>query len=235
MKQLKYTKNIDFFIVYLLPYIEIYLNEYNNDILKIFGNEQICDILSHMFGMRIITQKNHLNINNSDIEELDLFLEKYYDITKVINISRPINTTSNNFLKLKKFICIFPKFKPKDIHHNIPELQLKYLYENTPIKNYEIFIIGHQFEKLNTKFGRDINNIIDTFAYLKYCSLFICSESNWHYIALLCNSRNNIIYSSSYQENDNNELINYNPFNNNIYITNDLNSDKVCNLIKDIL
>jgi hypothetical protein len=238
MKQLKYTKNIDFFIVNILPYLEIYFNENQNDTLTIYANEQICEILSHMFGIRVIVQKTKSNtsINHSDIYELDFYLSSFYDISRTINISRPLTTDSHHFLKSKKYICIFPKFKPNDTYHNISELHLKYLLENTPLKQYEIFIIGHQFDRLNTKIGKDLDNFNDTLVYLKYCKLFITSESNWHYIGLLCNSRNNIVFSSTYDEAEKeNKLINYNPFNNNIYITNDLMSEKVCTLIKNIL
>lgn len=238
MKQFKYTKNIDFFIVHVLPFIEIFLNENTNEILTIYANEQICEILTQMFGIRIIVQKIKSNtmINQQDISELDLYLGSKYDISQALSISRPLHTDMYPFLKSKKYICIFPKFKQNDTYHNMSEVHLKYLFENTPMKKYEIFIIGHQFDRLNTKIGKDINNFNDTLAYLKYCSLFICSESQWHYIALLCNSRNNIVYSSTYDDTLNeNKLINYNPFNNNVFITNDLISDKVCNLIQNIL
>ena len=198
-----------------------------------------------MFGKNIITQKIKQNYQliDKNIQEIDQFLFQYYDLSVKMRLSRPLNPQCCQHLKTKEFVCIFPKFKQSEAYHNINHNVFNSLIEQNKLNNYEIFIIGHQFDRLNTKYGKDIDNFVDTLSYLKYCKLFITSESNWHYIALLCNCRNIIVYSSNYCNDDvltlvgknSMETISYNPFNNNVYITTNLLCDKTRNLIASIM
>lgn len=246
MIQLKYTKNIDYFIVNLLPYLEIYLNEYPNENITLYAIEYLCEILIIMFGQHIVTQriKQNFHLLDSDILELDTFLSRYYNTTQRLQLSKPLNPQNHQYLKSKNFICVFPKFKPLEAFHNINQIMFDTFLEKNKLNKSEMYIIGHQFDKLNTRQGKDIDNFIDTLDFLKHCKLFITSESYWHYIALLCNCRNVIVYSSNYCtdcdvlspiEKGSPNIIAYNPFNSNVYITNNLMCDKTCKLIEDIL
>lgn len=236
MSSLKYTKNIDFFIVNILPYVELFLNEYPHEILMLYAAETICDIINVMFCGHIVTQKMTRNFHllDSELIELDVFLSKYYDMTKTLTLTKPLNPQNHSYLKSKKFICVFPKFKPTEAYNNISQNMMDTLMNKIKFTGYEIFIVGHQFERLNTKHGKDINNFIDTLDYLRHCKVFITSESYWHYIALLCNCRNIVVFNSnsvSYP----NSLITYNPFHNNIHMTNKLTDDDTCEIIQKML
>jgi hypothetical protein len=243
---LKYTKNIDYFIVNLLPYLEIYLNEYPAGIVTLYANEYLCEILKIMFGQHIILQKIKQNFHllDADISELDIFLSRYYDTTQRLQLSKPLNPQNHQYLKSKDFICVFPKFKPLEAFHNIDQTMFNEFIVRNKLNKHEMYVIGHQFDKLNTRHGKDVDNFIDTLDFLKHCKLFITSESHWHYIALLCNCRNVIVYSSNYCadcdvlspiEKWSSNIIAYNPFNSNVYITNNLLCDKTHKLIEDIL
>lgn len=240
---IKYTKNIDNFIINSLPYIELFLKE-NSDIFCMYANEYICEMLSIMYGNRIKTCKikNAINLQE-DITELDVFLNEYYpnyyneiygkELTKMHVL--PLNPQKNDCLRCKKYVCIFPKFNQRDTQHS---MTLKSLDEfikkvNFNKMGYEIYIIGNAFEKINTKYGKDIENFNDIISYLKNCNLFITSESQWKYIALLCNCRNLIVYNTNEREQNNFEK--YNPYNSNIYTTNNLQSDELNKKILEIL
>lgn len=226
---IKFTKNIDYFIVYLLPYLEIYLREHLRSLI-LHANEQVCQIVMQMFGKLISTRKTNSFLSNSQIVELDKFLSDFYDITQILPLSRPLLPSDHLKLKNRDYVCIYPKFKPTEPYNNITHEMLDELLMKTNLHNCEIFIIGNPFDRLNTKIGKDVNSFIDTLNYLKYCKLFITSESNWHYIALLCNCRNTIIYSTQ-----SHNSIEYNPFNNNISATNELNQKPIYDEINRIL
>jgi ADP-heptose:LPS heptosyltransferase len=233
MINVKYTKNIDYFIIYLLPYLEIYLNEHKDEKLNICSNEIICTIINLMFNDNIISQilKQNSCMLNQDVIELDSILSKNFDITKQWKLTKPIIPTNNLKMNNKKYVCIFPKFKVGDNSNNITKTKLNELVQNTELKNSEIYIIGDQFERLNIKMGKDIDNIMDTLECLKYCKIFITSESYWHYIALLCNCKNILVYS----EKENKRDIHYCPFNNNIKIVNNINCNETYKFINECM
>jgi ADP-heptose:LPS heptosyltransferase len=253
MIQIKYTKNIDNFIVRILPYLEVYLNENTREVITLYATGIICDIVDIMFSKYINTRKikHNVSVVNNGTLELDTFLSLYYDLDKIIPISKPLCSQNMQHLKLKKFICIHPKYKPTEAFHNINQNTLNTLIERNKLDNEEIYIIGDEFERLNTKIGKDINNFFDTLSHLQHCKLFITSESHWHYIALLCNCRNVIVYSSTYppqlldnevsiisktsEKGTSNVITQYNPFNNSVYITNNLSCDKISGFIRTIL
>lgn len=236
MSVFKYVKNIDYFIVYILPYIEIYFNEHPSEIITIHSTENICSLLDMMFNKNIITHNMKQNFNMlNNITDIDTFLSKQYDITHTIKLTKPLFSKNNSYLKSKNIVCIYPKFKPTEAYHNITQKMLDELINNTNLRKYEIYIIGDQLDRLNTRTGKDVDNFIDTLDYLKYCKLFITSESQWHYIALLCNCRNVLVYESQHRNVTTRNIIDYRPFNNNVEFTSCLNCDETYNTINKIL
>jgi len=232
---IKFTKNLDHFIINLLPYVELFLKD-NDDILSIYSNEYVCEILLMMFGenrIRIQKIKHTFNLPENTLE-LDKLIDEYYQI-KTDLITRPLNPPKNNCLLNKKYICIFPKFNQKDTFHSFTTQMLDGIFNkiNFNKMGYEVFVIGHPFEKINTKYGRDLDNFKDIVSHLKYCNLFITSESHWKYISLLCNCRNVIVYNSNKRELNQSEK--YNPYNNNIYTTHDILSDETYQKIMNVL
>lgn len=240
MVQLKHTKNIDYFIVILLPYLEQYL--LNNPSCQIIfhANEYVCIIISIMFGRNIITQqiKNGFDIINSPALELDIFLKNEYAIkeyiTNSIQLSKPLQYGANTYLKSRKYVCVFPKCQLSDPFHNMTHEMLNKLNTRTNINKFDTYIIGFVQERLNPNFGKEVDNFIDILDYFKYCKLFITSESMWKYVALLCNCRNVIVLNTQDQH-VTGIIERYNPFNNNIYTVSDLCCQKTYDLINTIL
>jgi hypothetical protein len=240
---IKYTKNIDYFIVILLPYIEIFLKEYQHISINFYTqNEELCNILFIMFGDRIITNKvqNMFYISNPQTYETDLFLRKFYDIDEYECISRPLCLKNTNITyKVKNNICIFPKFSKTCPKNNITYEHLKLLINKNSLVKYDIYFIGDPMDRLNTHIGRDILNFSDTMDILQNCNIFITTVSQWYYIALICNCRNIILYDnnddSDYSEVCGNPIKNiinnYNPFNSNVLRVSDLSDNSVSQFI----
>lgn len=240
MLQLKHTKNIDYFIAILLPYLEQYL--LNNPMCQIafHANEYICTIISMMFRNNIVTYqiKNGFDIINSPAIELDVFIKKEYDIkeyiTDVIQLSKPLQYGNNTYLKNKTFTCLFPKCQLSNPFHNMTHEMINNLDVNTKINKTDLYIIGPVTERLNPKIGKEVDNFMDILDYFKYCKLFITSESMWKYIALVCNCRNIIVYNTP-DHHVTGILENYKPFNNNVYYVTDMCCQSTYDLINTIL
>ena len=239
---IKYTKNLDNFIINSLPYLELFLKETNENIFM-YANEYVCEILELMFDDKYVrTQKikNTFNLPENTIE-LDEVLSDFYpayytEIASKNNLKiLPLNPPKNNYLEQKKYICIFPKFSMKDKQHTFTTQMLDELFKKINFNKigYEIYIIGNTFEKVNSKYGKDIENFKDIVSALKNCNLFITSESHWKYIALLCNCRNIIVYNTNSREL--NEFEKYNPYNNNIFTTNNILNDETIKKIQEII
>jgi hypothetical protein len=229
---LKYTKTMDYFICNLLPYLEQYFLEYPTITIIFYSVEYICTIVSVMFSENIITKKIQKNIDliNSNIIELDEYLSYFYDLNDALQLTKPLSI-SDSPMKIRNFVCIFPKYQLKNPCDNINKETLTSLFDTVNKNKYEMYIIGDQFERLNMKLGKDIDNLIDTLSALKYCKLFITSYSIWYYIALLCNCRNIILYDSTHRERN----YNFNSFKSNVYRTVDISSHEILQKINEIL
>lgn len=240
MLQLKHTKNIDYFIVVLLPYLEQYLLNNPTCQITFHANEYICTIISIMFGHNIVTHqiKNGFDIINSPSVELDLFIRNELEIkeyiTDIIQLSKPLQYGNNIYLKNKKFTCMFPKCQLSDPFHNMTHEMINNLNIHTTINKSDLYIVGPVTERLNSKIGKDIDNFMDILDYFKYCKLFITSESMWKYIALLCNCRNIIVFNTPTQH-VTGILENYKPFGNNVYYVTDMCCKTTYDLINTIL
>lgn len=263
MLQIKCTKNIDYFIVVLLPHLEQYLLNNPTRQITFHANEYICTIISIMFGNNIVTHqiKNGYDIINSPAIELDIFIKEELEmkeyITNEIRLSKPLQYGNNTYLKTKKFTCIFPKCQLSDPFHNMTHEMINNLDMHTNISKCDakhsdrkvvasdsgssrgtpesdLYIIGSVTERLNTKIGKEIDNFMDILDCFKYCKLFITSESIWKYIALLCNCRNIIVFNTP-NHHVTGILENYKPFNNNVHYVTDMCCQNTYDLINTIL
>jgi len=232
MIQIKQTKNIDYFIAILLPYLENYLNENQTHCILIYANEYICKLLNIMFSNNVQTQqiKNGYDVINTPAIELDIFLGDMYDIHTNLKISKPLYRGENKFLKSKAYICIYAKCILSEPFNNMTHDMIEKLIKNTNMNKYEIFLVGNQMECVNTRYGKIIDSFADTLDYLRYCKLFITSFSMWQYISALCNSRNILIYNTSPHIG-----IEYHPFNNNVISVKDLQNTETYKLVNSIL
>jgi ADP-heptose:LPS heptosyltransferase len=224
MNIVKYTKNIDHFIVNTLPFVEVYITEHHEP-LKIYTHEYICALLKIMYGPKInaIIAKQLHALGN--IVDLETYLGETYNLTLHVPYVRPIRLNIQPYLNTKKYVCIHPKWKMGDLYHNMSNAQLDMLIQKNKLQSYERYIIGDEFDILNTRQTRDISNFTEAITYIQACALFITSESYWHYIAILCNCRNIIVYAT------NDKHLPFNPYNANIHITNDLGSNDVSQFI----
>lgn len=227
---LKYTKTLDYFIIYILPYIEQYFIEYPTSKITLHTHQQEGNILSILFKDKINIKQidKNIHIANNDIVELSNYLEKYYDIQQTHRLTKPLMICDTQF-RARTYICIFPKYQLQEKTNNIDENALKTLIEKTDLQKYDKYIIGNPFERLNTRLGKDIDNFIDMLAVLKYAKIFITSFSSWYYIALLCNCRHVILYDTRNNANS------YNPFNSHIYSTNNLLCNETYKIINGML
>lgn len=237
--KLKCTYNINYFIVIILPYIELFIAENPESVIIFFANDIICTILNVMFKNNIKTQliKHGFDIisSNSPIIETDNFFKMIYGEESLrstedsfVKITRPLRYGVNLHLKSRVFTCIYPKCIQLDTFGGMTHSMLDELYSSTLMGKNNVYAIGDITERLNLKYGTDVENLFDTFDYLKYCNIFITSESYWKHIALLCGCRNIIVYNSSKQRIDE---LNYNPFNCNITYTDNLNAPEVYEII----
>lgn len=227
---LKYTKDIDYFIVYLLPYLEKVLIQ-QNIIISIHTYDMLCEILNIMFEKNIIVHRIQ-PYTTLQILELDEYLNKYYPITHITYAPRPLMANKLKHLKSLNYVCIYPKLRIGEKINNIDRKTLGGLIENTELKTLEKYIIGDPVDKLNTNLGIDVNNFVDSLDYLRYCKLFICSESNWHYISLLCNCRNVIVFNEEPSKRD---MLRYNPYMNNVVIVEKILDNHTYDIINKIL
>lgn len=232
MINVKYTKTLDYFVITILPYLELFLKD-TNEQLTVYSTRMVCDVLIIMFRDNINYKKmdNGFYALSPDIIELDILLSKYYDLSIGISISNPI-MTSKTISDNNDFVCIFPKYKPTEKMNNITHAFMDDIVNNIDRTKYNIYILGDPLEKLNTDYGTDITNFADSLSYLTNCKLFITSESNWHYLALLCNCRNIIVYNTSTTKI---KGPSYNPFNANVSITDNLSSVETFETIKNNL
>lgn len=231
---LKYSGDIKKFIVTIIPCIEKYIQENLTTEITLYAQPEICDIVSTMFGDKIKLQKmdpfRFMNI--SQMVDIKSFFDMYYGFDYNFKLMKPFNYNKNHQIKYKKYICIYPKRREIDKVHNISMPLFDEIYDI--IRKFQpemdIYIIGNPLDTLSVKKEKciDVNKFLDATDYLKHCKLFICSESNWVTIALLCNCRNIMIYHSSNIKIDDT----YNPFNCNINSTDSLKSDTMINLIK---
>lgn len=213
----KYTGDVKKFIILVLPLVEKYLQDTKNK-LSIYAQSEICDILSIMFGTNVTTFRVDPFRSPRDDNVLDIvtFLDNCYGKITDFKLSKPICFNKNKQLQSRKFICIFPKRRETDKIHNIQMPIFEYIYrtirESQPLM--DIYIIGNPLDKLSIKKEKcsDVDRFTDIIDYLKYCKLFITSESNWVPIALICNCRNLLVYHSSETSID----TTYNPFNSKI-------------------
>ena len=226
MSTFKYTKKTDYFIATVLPYLELLFREYPSTHITLFVNYNLGCITMAMFGDRITTCKLENNKYVMELDEIDNYLSRYYDLTERLKML-PLNLDVKHMehLKSKKLICIFPKFRKNDAYHNMTEEMLKKIQQLIP-KDYEYYIIGEPSERLNTRLGKDITNFMDALCALKHCKLFIASESDWHYFALLCNCRNILVFSTLPSN-----CLTYNPYICNKMITCDLTDVRVAEFI----
>lgn len=246
---IKYTKNMDYFITILLPYIEIFLKEYQCININFYTNsEEICNILFEMFGERIITHRvqNMFYITNPNTYETSIFLGKIYDLDEHILLDRPLCLKNNNPLyKLRSNVCIFPKFSKINSKNNVTYEMLKSFMNKNNLLKYDVYFVGDPMERLNTHVGRDIINFHDVIDILQNCNVFITTISQWYYIALICNCRNIVLYDETQKNgtgdanDDNNTTSNYikeyNPFHCHILRTTNLMSDDVYQFITNVI
>ena len=200
---LKYSGDIKKCIVMILPYIEKYVAD-KGTILTICAQPEICDILMIMFGGSVNVHKMDpfRSIQDTHTRDVKDFFESYYGFAQSYNfkLTKPLNYDKNKQLKYKNFVCIFPKRRETDKIHNISssifDSILGVIRKYCP--DMEIYIIGNPLDKLSVKKEKcyDVDRFVDSLDYLKYCKLFICSESNWVQIAMLCNCRNIVVYHS---------------------------------------
>lgn len=222
---LKCTGDIKKFIIVTLPYLEKYIFEHKNNI-TLYAPSELCDIVSVMFGELINIRKMDPFKPISDACAMDIqqYFATYYGYDYNFQLSKPLNYDKNRQLKYKDFICVFPKRRETDKIHNISAILFDGIYDmiRKQMPTFDICIIGNPFDKLSVKKEKciDVDRFIDTLDYLKYCKLFICSESNWVTIAKLCNCRNIIVYHSQ----DTFVDTTYNPFKCNVFITDSLDS-----------
>lgn len=249
MLYLKYTKSVDHLIVRLIPYIERYIQDYKNEKMVLYATDVVCEIIGLLFGNNVEIHKlsgysnnRHLNDN---VLELDTFISQLYDVKIHLILERPLRINGYSYLCSKEFICVYPKLNKTESFHNIDSSTFDKFIKNNKFGTKDVYIVGHQFERLNTKIGKDIDNFADSVDHISKCKLFITSESQWHYIALLCNCRNIIVYASNYAKEFEripydghiipDDPMQFNPFNNNIYITNDLLCTRVFECIQKIM
>jgi hypothetical protein len=248
---LKYTKNVDYFIVILLPYIEDFLKDYPKIIINFYSQSpELCGILSLMFGDRVNTHKIQIihYITNPNVYELDIFIKKYYDVSNIKRISRPLNLSEHNAkYKLNNIICMFPKFDINDAKNSMNMSDLNNFVENNKLVKDHIYFIGDPRERVNTHFGNDVIDFIDIVDVLRNCNIFITTKSYWYHIALICNCRNIILYTrdpniishytNKIDDHKNTDeikdaIIKFNPFNCNIVVTSNLCDGEVIEFIR---
>ena len=231
---LKYTKNVDYFIVNIFYFIELYVKNQLSEKITLYTSEPIYCILTSAFdNNKIIVQKIsqlRTNVFLATIDELETYLSKLYNMSIIGRPSKPIFKNTFQHMSSVPFICVYPKFKPTEKYNNITNDMLNNMLTNKNLAKIKKYIIGDISDKLNVHIGTDITNYYDTFSLLKYCKLCIVSESMWHYISLLCGCKNIIVYYSDIEP-----QYEYNPFCSNIYYTNDLTSKKITDIINNIL
>lgn len=229
----KYTDNIDYFITHLLPYLEQFTVENHKSMIELYANDTICELVDIMFGKNIAT---HTSCNNfelvqmNNLVDLHKYLDDTYDLQSGLKLSKPLRYNGLNHLENITYSCIYPKYVRSDPFNNINSDMIMELRKNTAIQKYDMYIFGSMLDRTNLRVGKPIDNFIDTLAYLKNCDLFITSQSDWKYIALLCNCRNMVVFNDSgFQHHV------YNPFNCNILETADLNTPDVYEFINKIM
>lgn len=233
MISLKYTKNTDHFISNILPFLEIYFAEFPNEIIEISANKIICEILKLMFGVRIVARINKMEFYmvNENVIDLEIFLSNLYDPEKTrTHLTRPLLPKNDNKqIKFKNLICMYPKYKPSEMHDNITSEMMETFIKKFDIHQDRLVLVGDPIDRLTTKYGKDICIFNDVLNYLKECDLFIASDSYWVDIALICNCRNIVIYRSERTPPYTN-LTNFNhanPFCCNVHIVHDICDDTI--------
>lgn len=231
---LKYTQPVEYLIMHILPYLEVLFTTYPKTKIILHTDDKNGHIVQMMFGNNIVFKHTQSFLNLVNMQDLTVYLQKHYDLDVQLPLTKPL-CVPDSHMRVKKFICVFPKCRMKDSIGNIDEVSFKDLVDKTELKSeaYETYIIGTPFERLNIRYGKDIDNIIDMLIALKYCSIFITSYSEWYYIAILCNCRNIILYDPiqipGVKQRD------FNPFNAHIHKTQDLHNNSTLHIINKML
>lgn len=231
-----YRKSIEIFIVKYLPYIELLIENNIDEHIEMYVTNKLYVILMCMFHDKIVLKKiQHINEINDSIPDIEKILEELFGELTIKKITRSLEINTYKYIKNKNCIIIHPKnsYSCTDKMTHIDVDNITKIFSSKD-KQYELLTVGENLNDIVCDSRlKNIGIIQDILSYMRYCKIFITSECDMHYIALMCGCKNIIVYNKEKKYSP--EIINYNPFNSDILIVDDMNSIEINKFINEHL